>query len=147
MITRSSVALDMGNTDQEVSGNEFVKIIPNRVIWDFAEDVHEMDFIAPVDGIYSHDLQVQVKNCVNVDYVEIALFKETEESEDYWFICDKKKPDNGLVHLNGATQLDMYEGEKFYLKIKLHGENPSATIEGSDDYTAFGFNYSSPIGG
>jgi hypothetical protein len=140
----SSFAVDKDATDQSLTGTDWTEVSAERILWDIHEDylINDNNLLIPWDGIYFFDLQMRLSSLTDVDEVELAVFKRESPSDDYWFIIDKKTV-TGLteVQLKGATSFDFYESEEYCLKIKLYGTNPSATISGDDDFTAWGFDY------
>lgn len=148
---RVSVAVDKEGIDQLVSGTSPVVINADRVLWDLHEDydLDTEDFIVPIDGVYTFDCQIKLTNLSNVASVELAIYKRGTP-DDYWFILDKKDT-NSLteVQLSGATSFDFYKDERYCLKLILTKVLPlvgcSCTIDGSDDYTAWGYNLSYPL--
>lgn len=143
----SSLAADKGpnaGTDQAISGNDFTVITAAQVLWDIDSnyDTDTDNFVIPYDGIYSSDGQVKIKSISNVTKIELALFKRGDP-DDYWFILDEKPIASGQTEtlLSYATFFNFCEGEEYCIKIKLYGTNPLATIDGNDDYTAWGFSF------
>lgn len=145
---RSSLAVDKDGNNQNISGNGWHTITGSRVLWDINQDWDGVshDFVVPLDGVYNFDIQQKITNLSSVSRIEMALFKRIDgnpENDDYWFIIDEKSPDSLTeVQMDGATQFDFYEGERYCIKIKLEGLFASATLSGNDDYTAWGFNLS-----
>lgn len=144
-----SLAVDLNNVDFSVTTDDWTTVDSDRILWDLHNNYNQTsnDNEITVDQIASFDFKATVKNLVNVDEVEFALFKRAEPDDDYWFILDKRKvgADTDL-HMGGATFFDFYAGDKYTLKVKLYKTVPildcSADIEGSDDYTAWGYNCS-----
>lgn len=146
-----SFAVDKGpgdGVDQVISDDSWTEVSAEQVLWDknLDYDIETNNFNVHWKGVYSHDSQLMIKDCVNVSKVELAIFKREEPEDDYWFILDKKSIDSSNeVQINGATSFNFDQGESYVLKIKLYkadaGLDCSATISGSDDYTAWGFNY------
>lgn len=148
----SSLAMDKGpnsGTDQSLSGNDFTVITAEQVLWDIDSnyDNDADDFVVGYDGIYSADGQIKLKSISNCTKIELALFKREEAEDDYWFILDEKPIQSGQTEtlLSYATFFNFLEDERYCLKIKLYGENASATIDGNDDYTAWGYSFSRSI--
>jgi hypothetical protein len=139
---RSSVAVDRNGTHQDLSGTNWIELESTRTIWDIESNYDEAnnDFVVPYEGIYFTDGQIHFKNLVGVTNIEVALFKRGEP-DDYWFILEEQET-TGLVeaHFDWATSFDMYEGERFCIKIKLSGLLPSCDVDGDDDVTAWGYN-------
>lgn len=145
---RISLALDKNGTDQLVNTTDWTVVEAERLIWDLNADydLTTHDFVVPADGIYNFDVQLKLDNFSNVADVELAIFKRGSP-DDYWFILDKKSVGSETqLQLNGATQFDFYKDERYTLKIKLTKVLPligaSFTIEGSDDYSAWGYSIS-----
>lgn len=148
---RVSLALDKDGIDQYISGTNAVVIQADRVLWDLNEnyDVSTDDLVVPVDGVYSFDCQIKLTNLSNVASVELAIFKRGSP-DDYWFILDNKSVGSlSDIQLSGATSFDFYKDERYTLKIILTKVLPlvgcSCTIEGNDDFTAWGYSLSYPL--
>jgi hypothetical protein len=147
----SSLAVDKNGEDQNLSGNDWTVLTDGRKIWDINNDYDEEtdDFIIPYDGIYFHDGQFKLINLSGVTEVELAIFKRGAEGvDDYWFILDKKSIPAGAteMQLASGTSFDFYTDERYCLKIKLYGENPSAIVDGDDDFTAWGYTFNRRLG-
>jgi hypothetical protein len=144
---RSSIAVDKDGTDQSLSGEDWTLITADRVLWDFNEDYDTLEntIVIPVDGVYTFDAQIKIKDIVNCSFVEVAMWK-VGDPDDYWFILDKRVIVTATeVQLKGTTSFDFYVSDVMYLAVKLYGNGggtPSATIDGSDDYTAWGYTLS-----
>lgn len=147
-----SLAVDKGEddgTDQLIEGEGWVEITAHRKLWDANEDydLENNNFDISRDGVYFFDGQFRIVDMVNCSSVEVAIFKREDPEDDYWFIIDEAPNSSGKekVHLSGATGFDFRSGESYCLKIKLTKTNVllacSAKILGSDDYTAWGFNW------
>lgn len=140
----SSCAVDMNGLDQNITNGDPTHISQARVIWDLNGDFDDDtgNFIVPFDGVYSHDAGVRLVSLVNVEKATLALYK----GEDYWFTIDEKPIPSGAteIYLTNSVHFDMYEGEEFDLKVILtsSGGTPTATIDGDDDFTAWGFDLS-----
>lgn len=138
----SSCAVDMNGLDQEIEGTDAVHVNQARSIWDLNADfdLDTGEFVVPFDGVYTCDAGIRIVDLVNVDRVTVALFK----GEDYWFTIDEKPVPSGstAIYLTNSVHFDMYEDERFDVKVILYGTNPSATIDGDDDHTAWGFDLS-----
>lgn len=146
----SSLAVDKNGTDQTITGDEWEVVTAQRVLWDIESnyDADTDDIVIPYDGIYSFDGQIKLTNISAITKVELALFKRGTP-DDYWFILDEK-PIAALqteALLSFATFFDFYEDERYTFKIKLYGLLPSATIDGEDDYTAWGYSFSRSLHG
>lgn len=146
----SSVAIDKDATDQSISDVNWILVTADRIIWDIDEDYDATtdDFVVPIDGVYKFDCKLRIVDIVNCDQIELAVFKRGSP-DDYWFIVDRQYPnDMGLSELilSGAITFDMYKDEHYCLKIKMtkvdSGSAVTATIDGDDDYTAWGFDLS-----
>lgn len=142
---RCSVAVDKDGIDQFISGTSPVVITSDRVLWDLNEnyDITNDNFVVPIDGVYSFDCQVRISSFSNLAAVELAIFKRGSP-DDYWFIIDKKFVNSlSEIQLSGSTEFDFYKHEEYCLKLILHKTLPlvpvSCTIEGNDDYTAWGY--------
>jgi len=146
----ASLAVDKNGTDQTLSGNDWTVVTSTRVLWDIETNYDEdtNDLIVHYDGIYSSDGQVKLTDIQNCTKIELAIFKRGSP-DDYWFILDEKPIASGQTDslLSFATFFDFYEGERYCIKIKLYGENASATIDGEDDYTAWGYTFSRSMHG
>lgn len=150
---RSTVSVDKNNEDQAVSGADWVKIEAKRVLWDLVGDYVLADSLINISqkGVYDYDIQVRVSDLVNVSAVEIALFQVGNEEDDYWFTLSRAyiAPGQASVHMGNMTQFDFYPDEQYYVAIQLTSTDPeltcSATILGSDDYTAWGSSWSAPL--
>jgi len=149
-----SAALDLNNIDQEVDGTNWIEVLPKRIIWDINQnyDIVNNDFVVPVDGIYYADGQFNVKNIQYCESIELAIFKREENGDDFWFILDKKIINNqSEEQMTFNTLFDFYENEKYAIKIKLTKKtnllnfDPSCKINGSDDYTAWGYSFSKSL--
>ena len=142
----SSLAVDKDGEDQDLSGNNWTVVSSSRILWDANDDylAESNDFKIPFDGVYSSDGQIKIINISNCTKIELALFKRKDGGDDYWFILDEKPIVSGQSDtlLSYSTFFDFYEEEEYCLKIKLYGENASATINGEDDYTAWGYSFS-----
>jgi len=143
-----SLAVDRDGVDQTIAVDDWVTVESERVIWDLNEnyDSETDDIVIEMDGIYSFDIQLNILEQENVKDIELAIFKRETEADDYWFILDKQKCEVGeSIHLNGNTSFDFYSGDRYCLKIKANkivSEDPcSFVINGSDDYTAWGYNF------
>lgn len=142
---RSCLALDKNGNDQTIDTTSATVITKERSLWDFNEDYDDEtnDFVVPIDGVYSFDIQLRVNSFSNCKTVEIAMFKRGDP-DDYWFILDKTTVVGDFVQLSNSTLFDLYEGERYCLKIILEKTSEllavSATIDGDDDYTAWGYN-------
>ena len=137
----SSLAVDKNNTEQDLTDDSWTTLISNRILWDKNGDyaTESEDLIVPFTGIYFFDLQIKVENLLNVEEIEIALFKRGTP-DDYWFILDKKNISSETsVQLSGATSFDFVEGDRYCIKVKLYGTDCTATICGGDDYSAWGY--------
>lgn len=143
---RVSLAVDKNNIDQFVSGTDPVVVTADRILWDLHEDydVETDDIVVPADGVYSFDCQIKLNNFSNLASVELAIFKRDQSGDDYWFVLDKKSV-SGLneIQLSGSTEFDFYKDERYCLKLILYKTLPlvgvSCSIEGNDDYTAWGY--------
>ena len=151
---RPSFAVDKGpdaGLDQLIIDitDAWEKVTATQILWDKSNDyiLDKDTFEIKWDGIYFLDAQIRVTNFVNVESLELALFKETEDinNDDYWFILDQKPVNSDVIQLKGSTSFNFYAGERYRLKIKLKKiilDMPaSAVISGNDDYTAWGLNY------
>lgn len=143
---RSSLAVDKDGVDQFTSGTTDTVINSERVIWDINNDYNTSEdcFIVPFDGVYSFDCQVRVKDISNCSFIELAIFKKTDEVDDYWFVIDRKEIGvQTSIQLAGATLFDFYKNEEYDLRIILTKNLPliqcSCVIDGDNDYTAWGF--------
>lgn len=145
----ASLAVDKNGTDQSISGTGWVVVEAERVLWDLNQD-YDMavdDFIVPENAIYTLDPVIRVKDIVDVEEIELAIFKRGSP-DDYWFLLDRKYPASlslSEVVLSNSVAFDMYKDERFCLKIKMvatSGGTPTANIDGSDDYTAWGYDLS-----
>lgn len=139
-----SLAVDKGSDegiDQVITG-EWTVINHEQILWDFHDDydVEVDDFVVPFDGVFFFDMQLKFINLINVDEIEVAIFKRGSP-DDYWFILDKKTT-TGLteIQVSGATSFNMLIGERYCIKAKLTGTDCSGDISGNDDYTAWGYN-------
>lgn len=142
---RSTCAVDKNGSNQSLSGEGWTELTATRKLWDVNEDydLDSNDFICPVDSsLYVLESQILVQSCVNVLFAELAVFKRGSP-DDYWFLLDRKAPLGGEVNLSCSISFDMYLEERFCLKLKLTKNilNPTATIVGNDDYTAWGYNW------
>lgn len=144
---RSCLALDKNGNDQTIDTTSATVITKERSLWDFNEDYDDEtnDFVVPIDGVYSFDIQLRVNSFFNCKTVEIAMFKRGDP-DDYWFVLDKATVVDDFIQLSNSTLFDLYEGERYCLKIILEKTSGllavSATIDGNDDYTAWGYNLS-----
>jgi hypothetical protein len=139
----SSLAVDKNNRSVAITGNDWQVITADRIIWDTNDnyDIETDDFVIPFDGLYFMDIQVNMEDITNVTAIEVALFKRGEV-DDYWFILDKKMVHSETeIQITGCTLFDLYEDDRYTVKIKLYGDTPSATINGSDDLTAWGYSF------
>lgn len=148
---RVSIAVDKENISQYVSGVDPVTINAERILWDLHEDydIDQSSFIVPIDGVYFFDCQIKLTNISNIACVELAIYK-TGSPDDYWFILDKKDVTSlSEVQLSGATSFDFYKNDSFKLKLIMTKVLPmnqcSCTIDGSDDYTAWGYSLNYPF--
>ena len=142
---RSCLAVDKNGTNQTITTTTATVISKNRALWDFNGDYDDEtdDIVIPIDGVYSFDMQLKVNSFFNCKTVEIALYKRGDP-DDYWFILDKATVVDDFVQLSNSTLFDFYEGERYCLKIILEKTSVllgiSATINGDDDYTSWGYN-------
>jgi hypothetical protein len=139
-----SCAIDKDGTDQSLSGNDWIEITGSRILWDLGEnyDIENNNFVIPFNGIYVFDIQAKIDSISNCSRIELAVFKRQEPADDYWFILDNKNIINETsVQLTSMTLFDFYFSEEYCLKIKLYGEGASASIDGDDDFTAWGYNF------
>ena len=139
-----SFAVDKSNTDQELTSGSWIEVSALRKIWDIGNiyDIENNDIEISCDGIYFHDGQIRIKDIVSVESIELALFKRQTPEDDYWFILDKKIiTAETSVQLSSSTLFDFYEDEQYCLKIYIAGEGATCTIDGSDDFTAWGLNF------
>ena len=146
-VFRSSLAVDKDGTNQTISDITEVVLTKNRVLWDFNHDYDDSadDFVVEMDGVYAFDIQLRMVNFINCKSVELAVFKRGDP-DDYWFILDKKEVGvNDNLQLGGSTLFDFYKGDRICIKVKLTKISDlldvSADIDGSDDYTAWGYNF------
>jgi hypothetical protein len=146
----SSCAVDKANSDQSVSGTSPVVVTASNVLWDFNGDfdTSTYDFIVPVDGIYSFDVQMRMGAMINVTSAELAIYKRGEPDE-FWFTMGKLYPNivDTQLHFGAATRFNFFEGERYCLKVTLSGILPSANILGDDTLTSWGFNYETDLTG
>lgn len=151
-VLTSSLALDKDGTNQSISGNGWTVVTANRVLWDINEDYDNStnDFVVPIDAVYRMDALMVVKNIVQCQQIELAIFKRGEP-DDYWFLVDRKYPallSLQEVVLSNNIAFDFYSEERYCLKIKMTPTilgNPQATIDGDDDYTAWGYDLSKKL--
>lgn len=126
-------------TDQELTGSDWVKVEPKRVIWGINNDwdLENNSWSPTVNGIFFHDPQIRIKNLVNVTCVELGIFVDDE----LWWISDQRYPSATLTQLilRGAVHIDAYVGSQIDIRVRLTGDSPSATIDWDDDWTAWGF--------
>lgn len=148
---RISIAVDKENISQYASGVDPVTINAERILWDLHEDydIDQNSFIVPIDGVYFFDCQIKLTNISNIACVELAIYK-TGSPDDYWFILDKKDVTSlSEIQLSGATSFDFYKNDSFKLKLIMTKVLPmnqcSCTIDGSDDYTAWGYSLNYPF--
>lgn len=143
-----SLAVGFENIDVVIPDDQWMDLAATRVIWDTNNNykLGTSDFVVNRDGIYSFDIQAAFKELINVKYVEIAVFKREEPEDDYWFIIGKINVPAGEteVHLGGSTSFDFYGGDRVCVKVKIYKADEklpcSCKINGSDDYTAWGYN-------
>jgi hypothetical protein len=143
-----SWAADLNNASIPIYGNDWTKIYASRILWTTPGQTIEDGLVIRIKntGIYSMDAQIRLTDLVNVDYAELALWKLVEgEADDYWFLMSIKGPITDFIQLSASTQFDFREGEGYYLAVKLYGDNPSATLSGNDDYTAWGASWSTEL--
>jgi hypothetical protein len=142
----SSLAVDKYGTDQVIGSSEWTVLTSERIIWDINSDYSKEtdDFVVPYNGIFFHDGQFKFKNMSGVSEIEIALFKRGVENDDYWFVLAHSYGLSGVpdIQISTGTSFDFYTGESYCVKIKLSGSTPSATVDGSDDYTSWGYTFS-----
>ena len=143
-----SWASDLNNEDENISGTDPIRVPIKRILWDYNGDIDESgNFVIGKPGVYNWDIQLRLKDMVNVTATELAIYKVEEGADDYWFIMSHKENYNNLsmVQLSGMTQFDFHADEEYYLVVKLYGTNPSAVIDGNDDYTAWGSSWALPL--
>lgn len=148
----SSLAVDKDGTDQALTGTDWIDVQAERIIWDLNEDydVSTDDFLVPDNAIYKFDPMMRIKNIVDIEEIELAIFKRGSP-DDYWFLIDRQYPAaQGLseVVLSNSIAFDFYTGERYCVKIKMvatSGGTPTADIDGSDDYTAWGYDLSKKL--
>lgn len=150
----SSFAVDKNNVDQTISGLTATVLTADNVLWDFNGDfdIATGDFIVPIDGIYSFDVQCRVKNLLNVTASEITLFRRGTGIggvDEFWFTLGKMYANlvDAEMHFSANTRFDMRLGERYCIKISLFGVSPSLKISGDDTLTSWGFNYESDLAG
>jgi hypothetical protein len=149
----SSVAVDKNGVDQAITADTWEVVQAERIIWDLNGDYDEADddFVVPENGLYKADPVLRIKDIEHVDVVELAIFKREDPVDDYWFILDRQYPsDQNLseVILSNSVAFDFYKGEHYCLKVKItssSGQTGVANIDGSDDYTAWGFDLSKKL--
>lgn len=150
---RSTFAVDKDGANQSLSGTDWTKLTAVRVLWDYHGDYDAAtsEFVVPKDGIYSSDIQVRFTDFVNVKSVEVALFMYIDGvNDDYWFTLGKSEVDSDSdAHIGNSTEFDFRAGQRFYIAARLTKISSllacSATLLGSDDYTAWGGSYTLPI--
>lgn len=148
---RVSVAIDKEGIDQYASGTSAVTITADRILWDLHEDydLENEAFVVPIDGVYFFDIQLRLTNLSNVSTIELALYK-SGSPDDYWFILDKKDVSSlSDIQLSGATSFDFYKGDSYKVKLIMTKVLPlvecSCTIDGDDDFTAWGYSLNYPF--
>ena len=148
----ASLAVDKDGTDQAISGTGWTVVEAERILWDLNGDydISVDDFVVPENAIYTLDPVIRIKDIVDVEEIELAIFKRGSP-DDYWFLLDRKYPASqslSEVVLSNSVAFDMYMGERFCLKVKMiatSGGTPTANIDGSDDYTAWGYDLSKKL--
>lgn len=149
----SSLAIDKDGTNQDLTTDDWELVTADRVLWDINEDyvIADNDFLVPIDAIYKFDCNIRVYDLSNVAEIELAIFKRGDP-DDYWFIIDRQYPsilNLTEVVLGKSIAFDMYKDELFCMKIKMTKVVAltaiSATIDGNDDYTAWGYDLSKKL--
>lgn len=147
----NAIAWDLGGSSVDLSGNEWTALI-GTAIWDLA-CMNEYKggglYIPEVSGLYLCDHSFKFKNCLNVDGVEIGLFK----GDDLYFVVCGANGFSGITSfiIQNSCMVDLYQGDSVTFRVRLLGDAPSATIsaesnsgeEGDDlnDFTAWGLTY------
>ena len=146
-----TLAVDKDGEDQLISSTDWTKVTSARVIWDLLGDYDSENSQITVSqsGIYNYDMQMRFSDLSNVSIIEVALFKVTEAEPDYWFtLAFRNITVQNTVHLGAMTQFDFFEDEEYFLAVKLTPADEevacSATILGSDDFTAWGASWTAP---
>lgn len=148
-------AHDRGGADMAIEGTDWAPLQPMRILWarELGKDISTPVFRLPVDGVYNQDFQARFKSLVNVKRIEVGIFQKVEgEDDDFWFTLKKETVPTGdtEIHLGGMTQFDFHKGEEYYLAVQLtpidDGQPCSASLSGSDDYTAWGCSFSTELG-
>lgn len=142
---QSTWATDKNNIDQVVLGDDPVLIEAKRTLWDLLGDYDLITskFFSPIDGIWSSNGTICVKNQVNVKNVAIEIWRNDEP----WFTVNQKPPSDGLTFIPFSCDVDAYASEdhNFDLRIHLEKINPTddcqITISGSDEETAWGMTF------
>lgn len=150
----TSFAADKAEVDQPITDDQWTKLTASRMLWDVESGFSITDSVLQVakTGIYNFDFQMRLDSLVNVKAVEVALYQEVEgDPDDYWFTLKHQSVPavDTVMQLGGMTQFDFFVGERYYVAVRLlpvDNKAPvSATIVGSDDHTAFGASFSTPL--
>lgn len=142
---RSTFALDMNNEDQEISGDDPVKIQTSRKLWDLIGDydLASLKFFPPIDGIWNANGTITVKDPVNVAKIQIEIWRNDEP----WFTVAQEAPQAESTFIPFYCDVDAYKSEGHFFDLRIHlkkineADPCSVTISGSDEETAWGMTF------
>lgn len=147
----ASFAVDMDNTDQELSA-EVTKVIASRVLWDKTA-VYRPDsgqFIPDRDGVFNINGTITVRDFVNVSRVSLDIYR----NEEIWFTVYQRNIEGDLaVAMAFSCDADGYKSSEHYFDLRVRldaidSESPvSATVSGSDEETAWGATFQASLSG
>jgi len=153
----SGIYVNLGGTDQPISGTDPVVVPINNLVWDFSDDVTLAAdggpyWTAPTDGIWEIFTRLRINSIVNATSVEAALFQlgtGPDGSDLYWSCCGFKQlgSSDNEAQLSSWDRLPFNTGEIYMLKVILTGTDPSANIVGDVTKSAWGLTYFSDQSG
>lgn len=148
----NAIAWDLGGVDLELTGNDWT-VLNGSVIWDLQNrgEYQGGGVYIPTDrGIYLTDPTFMFRQMVNVEAIQIAVFKD----EDLFFVVAANSfitPGTQTISVSNSCTLDLLEGENITFRVKLFGTNPSAIVSAGaetedpeddlNDFTAWGLTF------
>lgn len=140
---RSYTAVDFENSNQSLSGTGVTVMTPTRKIWDINSDysMSTNTWVPPSPGLYLLDYKIQIISMANVTRIQIGIY----EAGSLWLMLEDKNKltGEGVISFSGAVMMDGISDDSFDLRIQLSTAllNPTASINGDDDYTAWGWSF------